>query len=271
MPELPEVETVRRAIEPGVCGRCIERVVVREPRLRWPVQRRLVRELPGQRIQAVRRRGKYLLLQLDTGTVLIHLGMSGSLRILSPRHQPGSHDHLDIRFRQDRLLRLHDPRRFGSIHWTRTDPARHWLLRDLGPEPLGPAFNGAYLYARTRGRRVAMKNLLMNARIIAGLGNIYANEALYAAGVHPARAAGRISAARCERLAAAVREVLERAIAAGGTTLRDFREPGGRAGYFRVELKVYGRDGKPCLGCGATLRRQQQTQRATFYCPRCQR
>lgn len=271
MPELPEVETVRRAIEPGLCGRRIERVVVREPRLRWPVQRRLVRELPGQCIQAVRRRGKYLLLRLDAGTLLIHLGMSGSLRISSPKHQPGSHDHLDIQFSQDHLLRLHDPRRFGSIHWTRTDPARHWLLRDLGPEPLGPAFDGVYLYARTRGRRVAIKNLLMNARIIAGLGNIYANEALYAAGVHPARVAGRLSAARCERLAAAVRKVLERAIAAGGTTLRDFHEPSGRPGYFYIALKVYGHGGEPCPGCGTTLRRLQQTHRATFYCPRCQR
>ena len=270
MPELPEVETVRRAIEPGIRGRRIEQVVVRQPRLRWPVQPRLVRELPGQQVHTVQRRGKYLLLQLDTGTLLVHLGMSGSLRILNTNHQPGPHDHLDLCFHKC-LLRLHDPRRFGSIHWTRADPNRHRLLRDLGAEPLGPAFNGAYLYNHTRNRQVAIKNLLMNSHVVAGLGNIYANEALHDAGIHPTRSAGRISQARCERLATAIRAVLHHAITAGGTTLRDFRTPAGRRGYFQIDLKVYNRAGQPCPNCTTPIRRLQQGQRSTFYCPRCQR
>lgn len=271
MPELPEVETVRRAVEPGLRGRRVEQVIVREPRLRWPVSSRLRSTLPGQRVQAVQRRGKYLLLRLDAGTLLIHLGMSGSLRILDTAPSPGPHDHLDLRLSQGRLLRLRDPRRFASVHWTRADPLRHRLLRGLGPEPLGPRFDGTYLYRAAHCRRVAIKHLLMNARVVAGIGNIYANEALYAAGLHPKRAAGRISPARCERLAKSVRAVLRRAIAAGGTTLRDFREPGGRAGYFRIELQVYGRGGQPCPRCGADLRHLRQGQRSSFYCPRCQR
>ena len=271
MPELPEVETVRRALGPRIRGQRIVRVVVRQPRLRWPVSPVLRRHAPGQRVQTVQRRGKYLLLGLDAGTVILHLGMSGSLRILNKAVPPEPHDHLDLCFHSGRVLRLRDPRRFGSVHWTRSDPQRHRLLRNLGPEPLTSAFNGDYLYHSSRGRRLAMKTLLMDARVVAGIGNIYANEALFVAGVHPARHAGRVSRLRCDRLVEAVRDVLRRAIHAGGTTLRDFRHPGGAAGYFRVDLKVYGREGQPCVCCGTLLRRRLLNQRSCFYCPLCQR
>lgn len=271
MPELPEVETTRRGIAPVLTGRRVTAVRVRQPRLRRPVPASLARELPGQRIEAVMRRGKYLLLQTPAGVVIAHLGMSGSLRILARDAPPGPHDHVDIVFEGGVVLRLRDPRRFGLVLWTRGDPLRHALLRDLGPEPLDEAFGGAYLTARSRGRRAPVKAFLMDARTVVGVGNIYANEALACAGIHPLRAAGRISAGRYERLAACIREVLRAAIEAGGTTLRDFRDGSGRPGYFAVSLGVYGRTGEPCPRCGAPIRCVRQGQRSTWYCPRCQR
>lgn len=271
MPELPEVETTRRGIAPHVTGRTIRDVVVRNAHLRWPVPRRLRQLLQGKTMQDVGRRGKYLLLTTDGGTLIMHLGMSGSLRILPSGTTAGKHDHVDILLDDDRCLRLNDPRRFGSIHWTTRDPALHPLLRDLGPEPLGTRFDAGYLHGLARGRRIAVKQFIMDSHVVVGVGNIYANEALYRAGIHPARAAGRISQARYARLAMAIREVIRDAITHGGTTLRDFVASDGRPGYFRHELQVYGRAGEPCAGCGATLRHITQGQRSTFYCPRCQR
>jgi len=271
MPELPEVETTRRGIAPHVEGRRVTKVVVRQRRLRWPVPRALQRELTGQTVKSVGRRAKYLLLGTDAGTAILHLGMSGSLRLVPADSPPGPHDHVDLVLDDGNCLRLTDPRRFGALLWTRADPARHPLLRDLGPEPFDAAFNGAYLYRRARGRRLAVKNFLMDSHIVAGVGNIYANEALFLAGIHPARPAGRISARRYERLAQSVRDILQQAIAQGGTTLRDFVGGDGRPGYFRQTLRVYGRAGQPCPVCNTRLRVTHIGQRSTFYCPRCQR
>ncbi|HET6725531.1 MAG TPA: bifunctional DNA-formamidopyrimidine glycosylase/DNA-(apurinic or apyrimidinic site) lyase [Gammaproteobacteria bacterium] len=271
MPELPEVETARRGVAPHLEGRIVRETIVRQRQLRWPVPAELETTLAGARIESVQRRGKYLLIETAPGTLIVHLGMSGSLRVLPAATPPGPHDHVDIVLDNGRCLRLRDPRRFGTILFTRDDPLMHPLLRHLGPEPLTDAFNGNYLYTRSRGRRVAIKNLLMNSRIVAGVGNIYANEALFAARVHPLRAAGRVARPRCELLAQAVKDVLIAAIAAGGTTLRDFTRDDGRPGYFRIELKVYDRADEPCPRCGTPIRRVVTGQRATYYCPRCQR
>jgi formamidopyrimidine-DNA glycosylase len=271
MPELPEVETTRRGIAPHITGRRVTRVIVRNPRLRWTVPARLGRQLAGQVIERVDRRAKYLLLRTAAGTLLLHLGMSGSLRIVAAGTPPGKHDHVDIVLDNGRALRLTDPRRFGSLHWTRRPPERHRLLRDLGPEPLGDAFTGKYLHRLARGRRVAIKSFIMNSRIVAGIGNIYACEALYMAGIHPRRAAGRISRKKYDLLAEVIREVLTDAIAAGGTTLRDFVNGQGEPGYFRLQLHVYGKAGEPCISCRTRIREIRQGQRATFYCPKCQK
>lgn len=271
MPELPEVETARRGIAPHLVGRRIRRLEVREWRLRWPISRRLPAALRGRAIEAVGRRGKYLLIRAGGGTLLWHLGMSGSLRALADPPPPGPHDHVDLELSGGTVLRFRDPRRFGSLHWTGGDPLRHRLLAGLGPEPLGEDFGGGWLHARSRGRRAAVKTFLMDARVVVGVGNIYASEALFEAGVAPSRPAGRVSRARYGRLAAAVREVLARSIEAGGTTLRDFTEADGRPGYFARELRVYGRAGEPCVRCGEPVRVKTLGQRSSFYCPRCQR
>jgi formamidopyrimidine-DNA glycosylase len=270
MPELPEVETTRRGILPHVQGARVAQVIVRNARLRWKVEPGLKRELPGQVVRSVERRAKYLLLRCDTATLILHLGMSGSLRVLDKTTPPAKHDHLDIVFDSGLCLRLRDPRRFGAALWTRGDPARHPLLENLGPEPLSDEFNGNALYRHTRSRRAAIKQLLMNNRVVAGVGNIYANEALFLAGVHPLRAAGKLSRARCARLAQAVKQVLREAIARGGTTLRDFRQSDGAPGYFAQQLKVYSRAGEACPRCATALQHQRQGQRASYYCARCQ-
>ncbi len=271
MPELPEVETTRRGIAPHVVGQRVTGVVLRQRRLRWPVPRALERELPGQVIRAVRRRGKYLLLDTDRGTAIIHLGMSGSLRIVSAASPAGRHDHVDIQFDDGCSLRLTDPRRFGALLWTTAPAEDHELLAGLGPEPLSEAFDGDHLFGLARGRRVAVKNFIMNSRIVVGVGNIYANEALFMAGIHPNRAAGRVSRARYARLAAAIQAVLTASIGMGGTTLRDFVGGDGKPGYFRQTLRVYDRDGEPCHTCGAPLRGLRIGQRSSFYCTHCQR
>jgi formamidopyrimidine-DNA glycosylase len=271
MPELPEVETTRRGIAPHVTGRTVARLLVREPRLRWPVPHELVEQLPGQSILAVGRRGKYLLLETAAGTVIVHLGMSGSLRLIEADAKPGLHDHLDIVFTDGRALRFRDPRRFGSLLWTTRPPAEHPLLCRLGPEPLIGDFSGDYLFTAARGRKVAVKHFIMNSHVVVGVGNIYANEALYLAGIHPRRAAGRIGRDRYHRLAAAIRRVLNESITAGGTTLRDFINGVGEPGYFAIHLRVYGRGGEPCPGCAQPIREIRQGQRSTFYCPACQR
>lgn len=272
MPELPEVETTRRGISPHLQGRRIVALEVREPRLRWPVDPALTSLLPGCRLNAVRRRAKYLLIEvIEQGTLIWHLGMSGSLRICAEAEPPMAHDHVDLCLENEQRLRFNDPRRFGFLLWTRSPPEEHPQLARLGPEPLSGAFDGAWLHRRSRGRQVAVKNFLMNPEIVVGVGNIYACEALYAAGIHPARPAGRIARPRYERLALRVQELLESAIREGGTTLRDFVNSDGRPGYFRQSLQVYGREGQSCRSCGASIRRRIIGQRSSFYCPRCQR
>jgi formamidopyrimidine-DNA glycosylase len=270
MPELPEVETTRRGLEPHVVGRAIARVEVREPRLRWPVARRLPGALAAARIDSLERRGKYLLFGTGAGTLLVHLGMSGSLRYLPTAEVPGVHDHIDVHFAGGGSLRFNDPRRFGSFVLTAA-PHRHPLLRELGPEPLGSGFTADYLWRASRGRRVAIKQHLMNGRIVVGVGNIYANEALFRAGIHPLRAAGRIARTRFEPLVDSVRAVLLDAIDDGGTTLRNFVGGDGRPGYFRQSLRVYERAGQPCSVCATPIERRVIGARATYYCPRCQR
>lgn len=272
MPELPEVETTRRGIAPHVHGRRVTAVRVRERRLRQPVSPALQKELTGQVVEEVARRGKYLLLRSAAGTLIMHLGMSGSLRVLgADAPAPATHDHLDLVFDGDVVLRLRDPRRFGLALWTREDPSVHPLLAALGPEPLEGGFSGAHLHALSRGRRSAVKAFIMDSHVVVGVGNIYASEALYQAGIHPLRAAGRISAQRYDRLAEAIRAVLREAIRQGGTTLRDFTGGDGRPGYFAQRLAVYGREGEPCPGCGGAIRSIRQLQRSSYFCPACQR
>ncbi len=269
MPELPEVEVTRRGIAPHLIGRRITSVAVREPRLRWPVPA-AVRRLAGRKVRAVNRRGKYLLLDCGTGHLLLHLGMSGSLRLVDAGAPPGKHDHVDIAFGA-RLLRLRDPRRFGAVLWTSAPPEAHPLIRHLGVEPLSAALDGARLHAITRGRRTSIKQLLMDGRLIVGVGNIYASESLFLSGISPRRRAGTLTRARSVLLAAAVKKVLRAAIRAGGSTLRDFVGGDGASGYFQTRHLVYDRAGEPCRRCGAPIRRLVQGQRASFYCPNCQR
>jgi formamidopyrimidine-DNA glycosylase len=270
MPELPEVETTRRGIEPHVQNCKITDIVVRDPRLRWPVPRRLARTLVGRTVKRVRRRAKYLLLECEGGTLIVHLGMSGSLRVLERNEPPGPHDHVDIVFGSTRL-RLRDPRRFGAVLWQPGEVERHKLLAHLGVEPLSDAFTAAYLFDASRGRSVHIKQFLMNHAVVVGVGNIYASEALFHAGIHPRTPAGRLSLARCERLVRAVRETLQAAIAAGGSTLRDFVDSEGKPGYFYAQRRVYDRAGEPCRVCARPILTIRQGQRSTFYCPSCQK
>ncbi|WP_447729164.1 bifunctional DNA-formamidopyrimidine glycosylase/DNA-(apurinic or apyrimidinic site) lyase [Pseudoxanthomonas suwonensis] len=271
MPELPEVETTRRGLAPHVEGRRVTAVTLRRPDLRWPIPPEVPRELPGRRIAAVRRRAKYLLLDTEAGdSALLHLGMSGMLRVLPPQTPVNAHDHVDIALDSGRVLRFTDPRRFGCLLW---QPAGtiHELLQDLGPEPLSDDFDGDWLFARSRGRSAPVKAFLMDQRIVVGVGNIYAAESLFRAGISPLRAAGKVSRARYIALAEAVKEILGYAITRGGTTLRDFLNPDGAPGYFEQELAVYGRGGLPCPACGTPLREASIGQRTSTWCPRCQR
>ena len=271
MPELPEVETTRRGLLPHVVGRRIRDVVVRNANLRWPVPRDLKRRLAGEQVVAIRRRGKYLLFECHEGHLLVHLGMSGRLTLVPNDRPPRAHDHVDLCFEGDHVLRLTDPRRFGAMLWIAGAVERHALLRDLGLEPLDAGFSGAALARLARGRRVAVKQFLMNGRMVSGVGNIYASEALFRAGIHPLRPAGRIAAPRWDRLAQAVRDTLERALEAGGSTLRDYSSARGVPGFFQHEFTVYGREGEPCTQCATPIRALRQGQRSTFYCPKCQR
>jgi formamidopyrimidine-DNA glycosylase len=271
MPELPEVETTRRGIAPWLEGQRIARVAIHNPRLRWPVAPDLAPALTGLTVLAVDRRAKYLLLRTTGGTALLHLGMSGSLRVLREPRPAGAHDCVDLITDAGVVIRFNDPRRFGSLHWTRDDPESHALLRQLGPEPLSAAFSGGYLHARSRRGKAAIKSHIMNAKVVVGVGNIYASEALHRAEIRPSRRAGLVSLARCEALAAAIKAVLAESIQAGGTTLRDFYSGDGEPGYFARQLRVYDRGGLPCLGCGTAVRRTVTGQRSTYFCPRCQR
>jgi len=271
MPELPEVETTRRGIAPHVVRHRITHIVVRHPQLRWPVPAELVREAKGLLVEACERRGKYLLLRTAKGTIIVHLGMSGSLRLVDDKTPAAKHDHVDIVLDSGQALRLTDPRRFGAVLWTHEDPLQHELLSDLGPEPLGMEFNGEYLYTASRGRTVNVKQFIMDSKVVVGVGNIYASEALFLARIHPSRKAGSLSKARCEALAEAIRNVLTAAIKQGGTTLRDFVGGDGKPGYFAQQLNVYGRTGEACPVCGTAIKQMKQGQRSTYYCPRCQR
>ena len=271
MPELPEVETTRRGIAPGIVGKPVRSVLIRQSRLRWPVPAGLEQELIGRHISAVGRRAKYLLFYLEHGCLILHLGMSGSLRVLDAPLPPGKHDHVDILFQDNTCLRLCDPRRFGSIHWTEQDPLQHPLLRHLGPEPLGPTFTAEYLHELSRKRTQSVKTFIMGSRTVVGVGNIYASEALFRSGIHPLRRAGNISLKRYGALTGSIRDVLEAALAKGGTTLRDFIGGDGSPGYFRLELDVYDRAGEPCRNCRGSIRQVRQGQRSTYYCPQCQR
>ncbi len=270
MPELPEVETTRRGVAPHIEGQRVVDVVVRNGRLRYPVPDTLPRELIGQRIDCVQRRGKYLLFRTAAGTLIVHLGMSGSLRVVKGGEEAQKHDHVDVVMANGCIVRLRDPRRFGAVLWTVEDPVRHDLIAHLGPEPLDSTFSGDYLFQQSRGKKQAVKLFVMDSQRVVGVGNIYANEALFLAGIRPRIAAGKISQRRYAVLAEAIKSVLAEAITQGGTTLRDFVNGSGQPGYFQQQLKMYGRGGAPCDHCGATIKALRLGQRATYYCPSCQ-
>lgn len=271
MPELPEVETVRRGIAPYLIGQQVVRVVVRQPRLRWPVPEELAAMLSGQTFRRVERRAKYLLLHTDAGAVIFHLGMTGRLRILSADTPYQKHDHVDLTLADGHCLRFNDSRRFGALLWTAEPPEQHPLLQALGPEPLDEEFSGVWLHQRAQGRVLAVKPFIMDPHIVVGVGNIYASESLFAAAINPLRPAGQVTLAEYETLARAIREILAEAIRQGGTTLRDFVGGEGEPGYFQQHLCVYDRYRLPCRVCGEPIDRCRLGQRSTYYCPRCQR
>ena len=269
MPELPEVETSRRGIEPWLAGTTISDVIVRDRRLRWPVARGIERRLRGRHIDSVGRRAKYLLINTDSGTAIVHLGMTGSVFIVDHGAPAGIHDHFDILLDSGRALRFRDPRRFGSFFFSKA-PLSHPLLAELGPEPLGTDFDGEYLWSKSRNRKVSVKQFIMNDHVVVGVGNIYASESLFLAGINPKRAAGRIARQRYDVLAEVIKDVLGRAIKAGGTTLRDFYGGDGEPGYFKQQLEVYDREGEHCRCCNTIIKAIVQGQRTTYYCKSCQ-
>jgi formamidopyrimidine-DNA glycosylase len=245
--------------------------VVRDRRLRWPITTRLERALTGKIVRSVERRAKYILIRFDAGTVIVHLGMSGNLRVVKDTVAPKPHDHWDILLDSGWILRYHDPRRFGSLHWTEADPAMHPLLAKLAPEPLSDEFDGIYLFVKTRKRSVAIKQFIMNSQLVVGVGNIYASEALFRAHISPRRAARRLNRGQAEALAVAIKEVLQEAVKIGGTTLRDYVNADGEPGYFRQKLFVYERADAPCRICGSAIEQFVQGQRSTYWCRICQR
>ncbi len=271
MPELPEVETTCAGIRPHIEKRFIKSLEIREHRLRWPIEKNLADKLLNKQVLSVTRRGKYALIHFSTGTLAIHLGMSGSLRVLEKSTPPQKHDHVDIQFKNGLVLRFRDPRRFGAILWLGEKPEEHPLLEHLGPEPLSEDFNAETFYQCLKKRKQSIKQFIMNASVVVGVGNIYANEALFAAGIRPRRAAGSLSRKQAERLVQEIKTVLSRAIEQGGSTLKDFEKPDGKPGYFVQSLKVYGRGDEPCFQCGQALKVLQINKRATFYCSKCQK
>jgi len=271
MPELPEVETICRGIRPHLLDQRIDQFILRQAKLRWPIPPKLRKLLPDLTISSVERRGKYILIHCQKGYLLLHMGMSGSLRILPGNQPPGKHDHWDLRLENGHCLRYHDPRRFGATLWTSDIPANHKLLARLGPEPLSDAFNTDDLWQQSRQRKVSIKAFIMNSQIVVGVGNIYASESLFMAGIHPSRAAGKISKPRLQKLTDAIKVVLQKAIEQGGTTLKDFQQQDGKPGYFAQQLLVYGRDSQPCFNCQTPIRKKVIGQRASFYCPVCQK
>lgn len=270
MPELPEVETTLRGIAPHVIGQKVTEIVIRQPRLRWPITAGLAELVTGRRLVNAARRGKYLLLDFGNGHALIHLGMSGSLRIVNTDEPPSFHDHFDLVFGQH-ALRYCDPRRFGCLLWIDGEPERHKLLADLGPEPLTDRFTADYLYERTRKRNLAIKQFIMDSKIVVGVGNIYANESLFMAGIKPIRKTGSLTRKNCADLVRDIKFVLQRSIDQGGTTLRDFVGGDGKPGYFKQQLLVYGRGGEPCTLCKKPLKEVRMTDRTTVYCVDCQK
>lgn len=270
MPELPEVETTLRGIRPHIIGQKIANVIVRQPTLRWPIPTDLKHQLKDQVVLKLSRRGKYLLFEFKTGTLILHLGMSGHLRILLEPISPQKHDHVDLCLENKKCLRFTDPRRFGALLWTSAHPLSHSLLSSIGPEPFAAAFNGDYLFQQSRKKTLAVKSLIMDSKIVAGVGNIYATEALFKAHIRPHAPAGKLSMEQYQALAAAIKHILKKAIKKGGTTLKDFLKSDGAPGYFGIQLKVYGRGGKPCLRCKTILTALRIGQRSTVYCKKCQ-
>ena len=270
MPELPEVETTRQGISPYIDRQTVAEVIVRQPKMRWPIPDE-IHQMEGQIIESVKRRGKYLLLETLQGTALIHLGMSGSLRVVDAGSNHDKHDHVDITFANQKAIRLHDPRRFGAVLWTKKNPLKHKLIRSLGPEPLSDDFNLEYLFECSRGRTVSVKQFIMNGHMVVGVGNIYACESLFRAGISPKRAAGKVSKVRYKKLLEQIKEVLAQAIEQGGTTLKDFVQAEGKPGYFQQQLNVYGRKDESCRECQSAIKQITQGQRSTFYCSQCQR
>jgi formamidopyrimidine-DNA glycosylase len=271
MPELPEVETSRRGIEPYLKSRTIKQITIRQPRLRWPIPADLPGLAHGKKIREVCRRAKYIFLKLDNGNIIIHLGMSGSLRICNKNTPAEKHDHIDIAVTGDKILRLRDPRKFGCVLWQAGDIEEHKLIKPLGPEPLSEQFDVHYLHKKAHKRQCSIKSFIMNSHIVVGVGNIYASESLFRAGINPKRMAGNISPARMQRLVDAIRLTLSLAIEQGGTTLRDFTGISGQPGYFAQQLLVYGRAGEPCTACGQSIKQITQQARSTYYCAKCQR
>ena len=271
MPELPEVETTLRGLEPHLVGAIIKDVVIRNASLRWPIPKSLPKLLRGQTILSLKRRAKYLLADCGDGTLILHLGMSGSLRILPANTQAEKHDHFDLVLDNGKLMRLRDPRRFGAVLWHEGDVNTHPLLARLGPEPLERDFDAPRLYAATRNKTAAIKLVIMDNHIVVGVGNIYANEALFRAGIRPQLAAGKLSLPRCERLVQEIKATLKEAVKLGGSTLRDFVDSNGHPGYFQQHYWVYGRNGEPCRRCGGPIKQVRQRQRSSFYCGTCQK
>lgn len=270
MPELPEVETTKRGIEPYAAGKKINRVIIRETRLRWPIPNDFAQQLEHHTIRSIERRAKYLLFKLDHGFFMIHLGMSGSLRIVEKKTPQQKHDHVDFQLAGKYCLRFNDPRRFGSILWLGEHPEQHALLNKLGPEPFDKVFDGDHLFAQSRKKKVAVKNFIMDNHVVVGVGNIYANEALFMSGIRPGKAAGRVTRVQYQKLAEAIVKVLSASIEMGGTTLRDFVGGDGKPGYFQQTLRVYGRANLPCQECARDIKLIRIGQRSTYYCPQCQ-
>lgn len=271
MPELPEVETSRRGIEPHLLNKKINDVIIRQHKLRWPIPKSLPAKIKYSKLAQISRRGKYLLFEFENaGTVIIHLGMSGSLRICTPSSQAGKHDHVDFIFSNRKILRLTDPRKFGCVLWTKKPAEDHKLLSKLGPEPLSDSFNPDYFHKTSRKRNCTIKAFIMNSHVVVGVGNIYASESLFLAGINPNRKAGSLSKPRCEKLVLAIKKILADAIRQGGTTLRDFTREDGQPGYFAQKLQVYGRNNEACHKCGNPIKQASQQNRSTYYCTHCQ-
>ena len=271
MPELPEVETTRKGLQPHIEGQLIQNVTVRQDQLRWSIPKDLAKQITNQTIDTISRRGKYLLIQTSNGTLILHLGMSGCLRIVDPKTPVGKHDHVDILLANNSVIRFTDPRRFGALLLTKEDVTQHKLLINLGPEPLSSQFDVDYLFSKSRKRKMPIKTFIMDSKVVVGVGNIYANEALFMAGIKPDREAGSVSKARITKLVAATKEILTYAIKRGGTTLRDFLSSDGKPGYFQQELAVYGRANQPCKKCSVNLIEVRMNNRSTVFCNKCQR